>query len=151
MEKMVCRDCGARKDATEFRLRRADGSRRTRQCRVCHCQAEKLRRAAKLSRQHRQAVNHQLARLKRAKSARQIGIVCDELVGSFGGLEGFTAAWKSHLDADLAKGGFAALRHLEAVLRLVQHCESARPDYQSMSDEELLDLASKLSQDPFTP
>jgi hypothetical protein len=137
MDELICRDCCVKKHATEFRPRRAGGSNRTLQCRACHCQAEKLRRAAKRSSQHRQAVNHQLARLKRAKSARQIGAVCAELIGCFGGLEGFTVAWKGRLDADLAKGGSAALRHLEAVLRLVRHCEEDRPDYSQMSDEEL--------------
>jgi len=137
MAELICRDCCVKKNATEFRPRRAGGSKRTLQCRACHCQAEKLRRAAKRSRQHRQAVNRQLARLKQAKSTRQIGAVCEELIRCFGGLEGFTVAWKGRLDADLAKGGSAALRHLEAVLRLVRHCEEDRPDYSQMSDEEL--------------
>ena len=138
MDELVCRDCCVKKNATEFRPRRAGGSKRTLQCRACHCHAEKLRREAKRSRQHRQAVNRQLARLKQAKSARQVGAVCEELIGCFGGVEGFTPAWRACLEADLARGGFAALRHLEAVLRLVQHCEEDRPDYRSMSDEELL-------------
>ena len=137
MDELVCRDCGVTKTATDFRPRQAGGATRTRQCRECHCHAEKLRRAAKRSRQHRQAVNRQLARLKQAKSARQIGAVCEELLRCFGGLEGFTAAWKGLLDADLARGAFAALRHLEAVLRLVRHCEEDRPDYSQMSDAEL--------------
>jgi len=144
MDEMVCRDCGVRKNATEFRLRQAGGATRTRQCRECHCRAEKLRRAAKRSRQHKQAVNRQLARLKQAKSARQIGAVCEELIRCFGGLEGFTVAWKRRLDADLAKGGSAALRHLEAVLGLVRHCEEDRPDYSQMSDEELEAMLSSL-------
>jgi hypothetical protein len=137
MDELVCRDCGDTKAATDFRPRQAGGATRTSQCRACHCLAEKLRREAKRSRQHRQAVNRQLARLKQAKSARQIGAVCEELIRCFGGLEGFTVAWKGRLDADLAKGGSAALRHLEAVLRLVRHCEEDRPDYSQMSDEEL--------------
>jgi hypothetical protein len=137
MDELICRDCGVRKDATEFRPRHAGGSKRTRQCRACHCKAEKLRREAKRSRQHRQAVNRQLARLKQAKSARQVGAVCEQLIGCFGGLEGFTTAWRACLEADLARGGFAALRHLEAVLRLVQHWEEEQPDYSQMSEAEL--------------
>jgi len=144
MAELICRDCCVKKNATEFRPRRAGGSKRTLQCRACHCQAEKLRRAAKRSRQHRQAVNRQLARLKQAKSTRQIGAVCEELIRCFGGLEGFTVAWKGRLDVDLAKGGSAALRHLEAVLRLVHHCEEDRPDYSQMSDEELEAMLASL-------
>ena len=144
MDELICRDCCEKKDATEFRPRRAGGLKRTLQCRACHCQAEKLRRAAKRSRHRRQAVNWQLARLKRAKSARQIAAVCEELIRCFGGLEGFTVAWKGLLDADLARGGFAALRHLEAVLRLVHHCEHDRPDYSQLTDEQLQELANAL-------
>jgi hypothetical protein len=88
MDELVCRDCGDTKAATDFRPRQAGGATRTSQCRACHCLAEKLRREAKRSRQHRQAVNRQLARLKQAKSARQIGAVCEELIRCFGGLEG---------------------------------------------------------------
>lgn len=144
MDELVCRDCGVRKNATDFRLRQAGGAIRTRQCRACHCLAEKLRREAKRSRQHRHAVNRQMARLKQAKSARQVGAVCEQLIGCFGGLEGFTTAWRACLEADLARGGFAALRHLEAVLRLVQHCDENRPDYSQFTDEQLQELANAL-------
>jgi len=137
MDELICRDCGVTKNATEFRLRQAGGETRTRQCRACHCLAEKLRREAKRSRQHRQMVNRELARLKQAKSARQVALVCDSMISAFGGAGAFAAAWKDRLDADLAKGGVAALRQLEAVLRLVQHCEENRPDYSKMSDTEL--------------
>jgi hypothetical protein len=147
MDELVCRDCCVKKDATEFRPRRAGGSKRTLQCRACHCQAEKLRREARRSRQHRQAVNRQLAKLKRAKSARQVAAVCEAMVRSFGGPEGFATAWQAILRRDLERGGFAALRHLEATLRLIQHCEDDRPDYSQMSDEELTDLVISLGND----
>lgn len=144
MDELTCRDCGETKPATEFRLRCAGGATRTRQCRACHCRAEKLRRQAKRSRQHRQAVNRELARIKRAKSARQIGAVCGELIGAFGGPEGFSAAWQACLQVDLARGGYAALRHLEAVLRLIQHCETLPRPASELSDKELLQLAEAM-------
>jgi hypothetical protein len=144
MDELTCRDCGETKPATEFRLRNASGSKRVRQCRGCHSLAEKLRRQAKRGRAHRQEVNHQLSRIKRAKSARQIGAVCGELIGAFGGPEGFSAAWQACLQADLARGGHAALRHLEAVLRLIQHCESLSRPVSELSDEELLRLANTM-------
>jgi len=142
MDELVCRDCCVKKDATEFRPRRAGGSKRTLQCRACHCQAEKLRRQAKRSRQHRQAVNRQLAKLKRAKSAHQVAAVCEAMVRSFGGPDSFANEWQACLQRDLARGGFAALRHLEAMLRLIQHCEGYRPDYSQFSEEELLAMAA---------
>ena len=142
MDELICRDCCVTKDATEFRPRRAGGSKRTLQCRACHCQDEKLRREAKRSRQHRQAVNRQLAKLKRAKSAHQVAAVCEAMVRSFGGPDSFANEWQVCLHRDLARGGYAALRHLEAMLRLIQHCEAHRPDYSQFSDEELLAMAA---------
>jgi hypothetical protein len=41
------------------------------------------------------------------------------------------------LDQDLGRGGHAAFRHLEAILRLTQYCEQNRPDYVAMTDGEL--------------
>jgi hypothetical protein len=143
MDELVCRDCGTTKDATEFRPRRAGCSQRTRQCRACHALTERLRRRAKRSREHRQAVNRDLARLKRAKSARQVALVCESMIQGFGGPEGFAKAWIDCLRRDMGRGSFAALRHIEATVRLIQHCEANRPDYRSMSDEELLALASR--------
>jgi hypothetical protein len=134
---LICSQCCLSKPSDEFRRRFAGREARVRQCHQCHAEAERLRRLAKQSRLHRQAVNRQLARLKQAKSARQVALVCDSMIRAFGGLEHFAAAWKDRLDADLAKGGLAAMRHLEAVLRLVHHCEENRPDCSQMSDEEL--------------
>jgi hypothetical protein len=133
----ICSQCCLPKPPDDFRRRRAGMESRCSQCRACHANAERLRRRANRSRQHRQMVNRELARLKQAKSARQVALVCDSMIGAFGGAGAFAAAWKDRLAADLAKGGFAALRQLEAVLRLVQHCEENRPDYSKMSDTEL--------------
>ena len=59
------------------------------------------------------------------------------MVERFGGLKGIAEAWGRSLDLDLIRGGYAAFRHLEAVLRLIQYCEQNRPDYGAMADEEL--------------
>ena len=45
------------------------------------------------------------------------------------------------LSSDMAKGGFSALRHIEAVIRLVQHCEGQRPNYSQLADEQFQQLA----------
>jgi hypothetical protein len=65
------------------------------------------------------------------------------MMQGFGGPQGFVQAWKGCLEQDLARGGFLAMRHLEAVIRLVQHLEDARPDYSRMSDEELNEFAGR--------
>ena len=59
--------------------------------------------------------------------------------------EGFVQAWLRCLEADLERGGLAAVRHLEAVIRLIQHCESSRPNYAQMTDAELESLAEALA------
>ena len=142
MEFLTCRDCGILKNASQFRLRSSAGDVRINQCHVCHALAERLRRRAKRSRAQQQAVNRQLAKLKRAKSAHQVAAVCEAMVRSFGGPDSFANEWRVCLHRDLARGGYAALRHLEAMLRLIQHCEAHRPDYSQFSDEELLAMAA---------
>jgi hypothetical protein len=69
------------------------------------------------------------------------------MVDGFGGINALRTSWEGLLSRDLAKGGFAALRHLEAVLRLVQHCESQRRDYSQLTDEQLQELADSFSDD----
>jgi hypothetical protein len=139
---LACRDCGILKAASQFRRRSSASDVRINQCRACHALAERLRRCGKRSRTQRQAVNRQLAKLKRAKSAHQVAAVCEAMVRGFGGPDGFATAWQAILRRDLERGGFAALRHLEATLRLIQHCEGNRPDYSQFSEQELLAMAS---------
>jgi hypothetical protein len=143
---LCCRDCGLQKEISQFRQRRAEGPEKVHQCRDCHALAERLRRRAKRARETRKEANHQLAQLKRAKSDLQVVAVCDAMVRGFGGINGFQRAWAGVLDRDLQKGGFAALRHIEAVIRLVQYCEANKPNYKQMTDEQLLDLAASLQQ-----
>lgn len=85
-----------------------------------------------------------LGRLRDAASANRVKALCAEMVLSYGGTEGFANAWRSCLQRDLERGGFAALRHLEATIRLVQYCEQNRPDYSQMTEEELLDAISAI-------
>jgi hypothetical protein len=68
------------------------------------------------------------------------------MVRGFGGINGFQEAWASVLDRDLQKGGFAALRHIEAVIRLVQYCEANKTNYRQMTDEQLMELEASLQQ-----
>jgi hypothetical protein len=70
--------------------------------------------------------------------------LCAEVVRGYGGAEGFARAWIACLEGDLRRGGASALRHLEATIRLIQHCEGDRPDYSQMSDEELEAMLASL-------
>jgi len=141
-----CHQCGLRKEYGEFRRRWGGRDTRVKQCRDCHALAERLRRRAKRARETRKEANHQLARLKRARSDLQVVAVCDAMVRGFGGINGFQEAWASVLDRDLQKGGFAALRHIEAVIRLVQYCEANKTNYRQMTDEQLMELEASLQQ-----
>lgn len=138
---LICRQCGLAKAAHDFRRRWSNSDARIHQCRSCHATAERVRRRALRSKRRRQTVNRQLAQLKRARSESQVMAVCEAMIAGFGGINGLRASWEGLLSRDLAKGGFAALRHLEAFTRLVQHCEPHRPDYSRLSDEELQRLA----------
>jgi hypothetical protein len=85
-----------------------------------------------------------LARVRDASSSNRVKALCAEVVRGYGGVEGFARAWIACLRGDLQRGGFAALRHLEATIRLIQHCEQDRPDYSQMSDEELEAMLASL-------
>ncbi len=122
----VCRQCGLAKPSEDFRRRHPGRDVRIRQCRSCHAQSERLRRQAKRSRSRRQEINRMLSRLKRAKSERQVVTICEEMIEGFRGVDGLFRSWRAALDQDLPQGGFAALRHIDAVLRLIQHCESGQ-------------------------
>lgn len=108
-----------------------------RQCRRCHNQFERYRRAAVRARLSKRRIARDLSRVRAAASARRVTAILAEVVRGYGGAEGFAKAWIACLHGDLQRGGFAALRHLEATIRLIQHCEKNRPDYCKMSDTEL--------------
>jgi hypothetical protein len=56
-------------------------------------------------------------------AAREIAALRAEVVRGHGGAGGFARAWITCLRGALPRGGFAALRHLEATIQLIQHCE----------------------------
>jgi hypothetical protein len=85
-----------------------------------------------------------LSRVRGASSANRVKAICAEIVRGYGGAEGFARAWIACLHGDLQRGGFAALRHLAATIRLIQHCEEDRPDYSQLTDEQLQELANAL-------
>ena len=108
-----------------------------RQCRRCHNEVERLRRSAARARLGKRRIAQDLAKVRDAISESRVKVLCAAMVAGYGGTEGFVNAWLRCLDRDLETGGLAALRHMEAVIRLVQHYEEDRTDYSRMSDEEL--------------
>lgn len=116
-----------------------------RQCRQCHNDLERWRRATARAKGGRRRMANHLAAVRNARSERRVQTLCEAMVQGYGGMEGFVQAWLRCLEADLERGGLAAVRHLEAVIRLIQHCESSRPNYAQMTDAELESLAEALA------
>jgi len=142
----LCESCLHVHPLAEFRRRKRGSEHRTRQCRRCHNEFERYRRAAIRARLSKRHIATDLACVRDAVSDQRLKMLCAAMVAGYGGTEGFVKAWLGCLHGDLAKGGFAALRHLEAVIRLVQYCEANKPNYRQMTDEQLMELAASLQQ-----
>ena len=133
----LCESCFQVRQLEDFRRRKHGSDNRMRQCRRCHNEVERLRRAAARAWLGKRRIAQDLAKVRDAVSESRVKVLCAAMVAGYGGTEGFVNAWLRCLDRDLETGGLAALRHMEAVIRLVQHCEEDRTDYSRMSDEEL--------------
>jgi len=133
----LCETCFQTRSLAEFRRRKRGSEHLVRQCRQCHNEFERYRRAAVRSRLSKRQIARDLARVRAASSSNRLKALCEEIVRGYGGTHGFAKAWITSMHDDLQRWGFAALRHLEATMRLIQHCERDRPDYSQMSDEEL--------------
>jgi hypothetical protein len=71
------------------------------------------------------------------------------MVRTFGGVDAFCTAWADRLRHDLDGGGYAALRHLEAILRLSQYCAERRHRaVQDMTDAELEEAVAAYVKSP---
>ena len=54
--------------------------------------------------------------------------------------------WTKTIEKDLKAGGFKAHRHIASILKLMEYYENTKPDkpdYSTMSDEELLEIMSQ--------
>lgn len=140
----LCESCFHNQPLTEFRRRKRGAEQRVRQCRQCHNEFERYRRAAVRARLSKRRMARDLSRVRDASSSNRVKALCAEVVRGYGGAEGFARAWTACLHGDLQRGGLAALRHLEATVRLIQHCEQDRPNYSQMPDEELEAMLASL-------
>lgn len=140
----LCESCIHTWPLTEFRHRQRGSEHRVRQCRQCHNEFERYRRAAVRARLRKRRMAKDLASVRDATSANRVKAICGAMVRGYGSTEGFMATWLACLHRDLERGGLAALRHLEATIRLIQHCEQDRPDYSRMSDAELEEMVDSL-------
>lgn len=117
-----------------------------RQCRLCHNQAEQLRRQRERALLTKRQFHQYLTSLKNQRNARGIERVYLDLTKQCGGTDGLVKMWTSTIEKDMAEGGFRAYRHITSIIRLMQHYENAqpdKPDYSTMTDEELLDRLAR--------
>ena len=66
-----------------------------------------------------------------------------------GGTEGILEMWTKTIERDLELGGFKAHRHITSIIKLMEYCETTqqdKPDYSTMSDEELMDALASITQ-----
>ncbi len=138
-----CSICFEIKPQSEFRRRYRDRPDRVRQCRECHNDSERLRRGLKRERLNKKELSKTLTALKNEQSDRKVKVLCCEMAHRFGGMDGIIEAWQQSIDKDLEQGGYAAFRHISAMIRLLQYYEENKPDYSTMSDEELLEKMSR--------
>ena len=124
MKKLICRDCGVKKELEEFRRRKRGSEVRTHQCHSCHAAEERIRSRIRRAKKDRSIAVQGMSALKRAKSARQVEAICANMIEKFGGINRLCEVWKDLLDGDLKRGGLAGMRHMEAVVRLLQHCDN---------------------------
>ena len=146
----ICKSCQRTYPITEFRRRTQSDSRRMYQCRLCHNQAEQLRRQRKGGWLTKRQFHQHLTSLKNQRTTRGVERVYLDLCQKFGGTPGLIQMWSKAMEKDMAEGGFKAYRHISLILRLMEYCEDTqpgKPDYSQMSDEELIDRWNNLTAD----
>lgn len=137
LDSRFCEACLSVKPLAEFRLRSRSDSVRLNQCRECHNRAERERRARKRTTRDRRRMAGFLTKLKNESSDERLELLCRQMIESFGGTQGFVAAWICYHERAMKEGGIAAMRCFQSVIRLVQYCEANRPQPIAMTDEEL--------------
>ncbi len=140
----LCEHCLLRRPLHEFRRRHAGGNQRLSQCRDCHNAAERVRRGLTRAKATRSQLAKSLTKLRHRRTDLQLKGLGREMVGVFGGVSGIVEEWRRCLHEDLARGGYAAFRHLQALLRLIEYHEQNKPDYGAMSDEQLEMVCAQL-------
>ena len=132
-----CEQCTCFKPITEFRRRSRDGFVRLNQCRTCHNATERQRRNGRRKQLNHRRMAKVLTQLKNEDRHDRLELLCSVMFRQFGGLQGLVRAWQAYFQRASRKGGFAAFRSLQAVVRLTQDCEATVPQPSELSDDEL--------------
>ena len=98
-EARLCEHCLKWQPFGEFRRRSRDGEARLRQCRTCHAQAERQRRANRKGK----TIDKFASALNRATGMAMASTLCGEMYNQFGGVAGFaTAIWSHYEEATIS-------------------------------------------------
>ena len=141
-----CSSCLGNYPLSQYRRRYRNADVRLNQCRLCHNQAEQLRRQCKRGWLTKRQFQQHLTSLKNQRTARGIEKIYTDLTSLCGGTEGLLGMWTEVIEKDLKAGGLKAHRHIASILKLMEYCETNqpdKPDYSTMSDEELMGIMSQ--------
>lgn len=108
-----------------------------RQCRQCHNQSERERRAKSRLKSDRKQVGSFLTELKNEGSNDRVQMLCNRMFRQFGGFQGFVDAWTDYQQKAIESGGFPAFRCFAAMFRLLEYCSESESEVGQLTDEEL--------------
>jgi len=113
------------------------------ECRECHNDAERRRRAGKRTEADRKAIAKFTTQLKNETDDRRVRLLCLAMIKYHGGLQQLVRCWVEQLEHCRKKnpGGFAAMGFFSAIARLSEYCEAQKPKPSEMTDEELHEAA----------
>lgn len=137
MTSKTCSSCFREYPVSEFRKIRSDGERRAARCRYCHNEYERNRARRKAKKQQNKLLHTQFHKLRRDSSDQMVRTICSQMVKAFGGIDGLTVAWWQCWQSDFSRRRAKTVNHIEAIVRLLQWTESNKPDYGSLTQEEL--------------
>jgi hypothetical protein len=133
-----CRRCQQIRPLDQFRRRYTGTENRHALCKACFNEDAAQRRATKRFKtlhEHNKRINRQ------AQSVAIVVAATAEIVGRFGGVDGFVTAWKEALDRASADGKpHLVVRGMSMVVHLINTCETIResgPQPDELDDEDL--------------
>ena len=145
-ETKLCSSCLQEQPLDQFRRRYRGTHIRANQCRLCHNQAEQIRRQHKRGWLTKRQFHQHLTSLKEQQTSRGVERVFLSLAKLCGGTEGLLEMWADAMEKDFKAGGLKAHRHIAAIIRLMQYHEAQqrqKTDYNTMSGEELLEMITQ--------
>ncbi len=138
-ETRLCEQCVTERPLGDFRRRSRNGSARMRQCRGCHNEDERRRRANRQARAKNGRMTKSLTKLSEERNNKRLEKLARAVFDEFGGLAGFVAAFAAYRAKAMKRGGLAALRSFEFVLRMQQYLAERQSEPDDLTEEEIVE------------